>query len=264
MDFDDASWDDDEDDDDEDDLLPGNCAASDNPGNLQDLADRADGMPNNCAPLYALDILYDEIIDALALFKVNSVDYDDQFGWYAQWTKDQIQDKLDAFVSIYKFGTGLKYMTCYYTVGGRKEEKGTCAGMPHFWEDDESWTIRFQLDDETSFFNDLIAETGIDKSWVVWGDHDDPFTCAADNGDTPRPGGGGNHPCRRLLHHYKNIPQKAADDKIQVGNPKAVIEASMSNITALQNSILSTYLDVGMTSYDGTFTFSSSQALFMI
>merc|ERR1712225_77922 len=37
---------------------------------------------------------------------------------------------------------------------------------------------------------------------------------------------------------------------IQVGNPKDLINASMNNVTALQTSILSSYLDVGLTFYD--------------
>merc|ERR1712144_59943 len=57
-------------------------------------------------------------------------------------------------------------------------------------------------------------------------------------------------PCRRLTHSWENIPQKAADSNIQVGNPKDLINASMNNVTALQTSILSSYLDVGLTFYD--------------
>lgn len=252
MDYDEASYNDTNDGDtmDEEELLPDGCPSSGNPGNLLDLADQADSMANNCASLYSIDILYNQLAKALALFKVNSQDYDDKFGWYAQWTKDHIQGRLDAFVSIYNGGTGLKYMTCYYTISGKPEVKDTCMGMPHFWDDDLTWTICFQLDDEDSFYNALVAESGIDKSWVIWGDHDDPFTCQT-NGDT-RPGGGsGNLPCRKVFHHRKNIPLKADNNKIEVGNPEAVIEASMSNILALQNSMLSSYLDICLTFYDG-------------
>ncbi|KAH8897253.1 glycoside hydrolase [Thozetella sp. PMI_491] len=235
-----------DDDADADDLW-GHCAPGDNPGTLEGLADKANSLDPNCASFYGVDILYNELLDALALFKVNSQDYDDKFGWYAQWTKDQIQPRLNDYVSIYKGGRGLYHMNCYYSYGGSSEQKSNCMGMPHFWDNDESWTLRLELADENAFFDDLAAQYGIDKSWVTWGNLPDEYRCE-DNGDVA-PGGNTNRPCRRITHKKQNFPLKVADDKIQVGNPKELIEASMSNVTALQTSILSSYLDVGLHSY---------------
>jgi len=246
-------YDEDEEDDEEEedeDLLPNGCPASANPGTLQGLADNASSMENNCASLYGLDILYNELQDALALFKVNSQGYDDKYGWYVRWTKDQIQPRLDQFVTI-GTGKGLKYMTCYYTLSGSSQQSVKCTDMPLLGSEDRSWKVRFQLDDENGFFDELLAQYGIEKSWVKWGNRDDAYNCAT-SGDQERPGGGGGvfAPCRRLTHSWENIPQKAADSNIQVGNPKDLINASMNNVTALQTSILSSYLDVGLTFYD--------------
>ncbi|OBT38806.1 hypothetical protein VE00_11107 [Pseudogymnoascus sp. WSF 3629] len=237
--------------DDEDGLIPDKCPPNPNPGNLKALADNADSMSSNCAALYGFEILHQQLLDSLDLFQVNSQGYDDKFGWYAKWTKEQIQPRLDAFVNIYKGGKGLQYMTCYYTLPNRSEQKSTCTGMPHFWDGDISWTIRFQLDNEDAFFSDLLSEYGIDKSWVIWGDQKDSYECAdVGEGEGPRPGGRTGSPsCRHLVHTRQNIPKKADDDKIQVGNPKELIEASMSNVTALRTSIMSSYLDVGLSFY---------------
>ncbi|KAH9223098.1 hypothetical protein DL95DRAFT_498048 [Leptodontidium sp. 2 PMI_412] len=216
-----------EDEDEDEEVLPNGCPASANPGNLQGLANNAGSMENNCASLYGLDILYKELIDALALFKVNSQDYDDKYGWYVRWTKEQIQPRLDQFVSI---GSGK---------GSGKETSTNCANMLPSGDEDTSWRIRYQVDDENGFFDELQAQYGIEKSWVVWGDRVEPFHCAIN--DDVRPLGGGTFKsCPKVIWKWENVPKKAADSDIHIGNPKDLIEASMAI----------SYLDVGLTFYD--------------
>ncbi len=66
-------------------------------------------------------------------------------------------------------------MNCYYSYAGRSEEKSSCMGMPHFWNNDDSWTIRLELADKTAFFDDLSALYGSDRSWVTWGNLPDEY-----------------------------------------------------------------------------------------
>ncbi|KAK5993501.1 Killer toxin subunits alpha/beta [Cladobotryum mycophilum] len=214
------------------------CSSDTNPGTLDGLVDKADSLDPGCVILFALDILYSQLVDS----------YDDKFGWYEKWTKEQIQPRLDDFMKLGD-GKGLQYFDCYWAYSGRSEKKDSCLGMPHIWDENLGWSIRYDLVDKKGFYNALAAETGIDESWVTFGDEDKGYDCA-DPGDVPVRPGGGNLPCRKLFHKKLNYPMKGSDNDIHVGNPKKLIEASMGNVTALRGSLLSSYLSVGLSFYD--------------
>ncbi|KAF7157662.1 hypothetical protein CNMCM5623_002036 [Aspergillus felis] len=222
------------------------CPSDKNPGTLDGLAAQADSLDPDCVNLFAMDILYSQLLDSLSLFQTNSQDYDDKFGWYEKWTKEQIRPRIDDFMKLGD-GKGLQYFDCYWAYTGRDETKDSCLGMPHIWDMSEGWSIRFDLVNKQGFFDALAAETGIDESWVTFGDETSDYVCA-DPGDV-RPGAG-HVPCRKLYRKKLNYPQKASDDNIHVGNPKKLIEASMGNVTALRTSLLSSYLSVGLSFYD--------------
>lgn len=243
---------DDSDDDDDDDGLDDEyggtnitCSAEHNPGSLNNLADISDSLDPWCVNFYALDILYSELLNSLSLFQNNSQDYDDKYDWYVKWTKEQIQPRLDEFMELGD-GEGLKYFDCYWAYTGHAETKDSCLGMPHIWEMTAGWTIRYDLVDEQGFFDGLAAKTGIDQSWVVFGEKDWDYICA-DPADI-RPGAG-NVPCRKIYRKELNYPQKASDDDINIANPKDLILASMSNITALRTSLFASYASVGLSFY---------------
>ncbi|QGA13088.1 hypothetical protein EYB26_000733 [Talaromyces marneffei] len=221
------------------------CNADQTPGSFNDLANLADSLDPWCVNFYALDLLYSELLDSLSLFQTNSQDYDDKYGWYVKWTKEQIQPRLDDFMKLGD-GKGLQYFDCYWAYTGHAEKKDSCLGMPHIWEETAGWSIRFDLVDNQGFFDALTAETGIDETWVVFGEYDWDYVCA-DPGDI-RPGAG-NVPCRKIYRKELNYPQKAADDVINIGNPKDLIVASMDNITALRTSLLASYSSVGLSFY---------------
>ncbi|KAL7923815.1 hypothetical protein ACQKWADRAFT_325558 [Trichoderma austrokoningii] len=240
--------DDDDDDDDESGSDIPTCSFDKNPGTLDGLLNVASSIDPGCVILFALDILYSQLVDSLSLFQTNSKDYDDKFVWYEKWTKEQIQARIDDFMKLGD-GEGLKYFDCYWAYTGREETKDSCLGMPHIWDTDDGWSIRYDLVDRQGFFDALEAKTGIDESWVKFGDEEDNYICAPTNNDVIRPGGG-KLPCRQLFLKKLNYPQKASDDDIHVGNPKELIEASMDNVTALRSSLLASYLSVGLSFYD--------------
>ncbi|KAE8385657.1 hypothetical protein BDV23DRAFT_190665 [Aspergillus alliaceus] len=222
------------------------CPSDKNPGTLEGLADKADSLDPGCVNLFAMDILYSQLVDSLSLFQTNSEGYDDKFGWYEKWTKEQIQPRIDKFMKFGE-GQGLKYFDCYWKYTGRDETKDSCLGMPYIWDMNTGWSIRYDLVDKKGFFDALAAETGIDESWVIFGDETSDYECALPGDIRP---GAGNLPCRKLFHKKLNYPQKGSNDNIHVGNPKKLIEASMGNVTALRTSLLSSYLSVGLSFYD--------------
>ncbi|OQE39991.1 hypothetical protein PENCOP_c006G04200 [Penicillium coprophilum] len=124
------------------------------------------------------------------------------------------------------------------------------VGMEVFlpsWDDDMSWTSRYDLVDKKGFFDALVAETGIYEFWVTFGDDPLDYTCALPSDIRP---GLGNLPCRKIIRKRLDYPMKGPDGNIHVGDPKKLIEASMGNITALRTSLLASYLSVGLSFHD--------------
>lgn len=237
-----------DDDDDEVKLEDLICPPGDNPGSLDRLVDKADSLDEECVQLYAMEILHSNLLDSLSLFKTNSKDYDDKFVWYERWTKEHIQPRLDDFMAL-GHGKGLKYFDCYWSHPGQKEKKGSCVEMPHMWDTKNSWTIRFELSDKKGFFDALEAEFGIEESWIKFDYQYSTFGC--ENSFVNAPGSGIiNTPCRTIMQTKKNYPMKGPDKNIHVFNPKKVIEGAAQNVTALRESLFSSYVMVGVSYYD--------------
>ncbi|OAA76099.1 Glycoside hydrolase, subgroup, catalytic core [Akanthomyces lecanii RCEF 1005] len=92
----------------------GDNACDDNPGNLQSIADSIDKISRKCASFYVLKILSGMIDESLELFGKNSQGYDEQFGHYVTWVKENIDPKLDSFMEFGR-GDGNEFFTCITT-----------------------------------------------------------------------------------------------------------------------------------------------------
>ena len=221
------------------------CDDSMNANDLQKLLDNIDNIPEVCQARFILDILSNELDDSLTEFNdVADNQYDDVFGYYANWVKDSINSQIVAFME-FGSGPGNKYFKCHYQYG-HVDDTSSCMGMPHFWDDDYTSTVTYELTDSDGFYDELESDYGIQKEWVKFGDHEDPYTCA-DPGDLPPRAG--TTRCRELFHYRKNFPQRVDGDQVKIANPKDVIEASMGNITALQTTIIATQCEYAFRMY---------------
>ncbi|POR35820.1 Killer toxin subunits alpha/beta [Tolypocladium paradoxum] len=184
------------------------CDPTMNPGNMQALLDKINDIPGIC--------------------------------------HDHINDRLIDFM---KFGDGKgnKYFKCHWTYQN-VDESGPCAGMPHFWDYQVSYSVGYELTDENGFYDALNTELGIEKNWVKFGQRDEPYSCDTTGDDYWRQGQP-THPCRRIYHKRSGFPMRGDKNAIKVGDPKAVIEAAMPNITALQTTILAAYGEVALKIY---------------
>lgn len=241
------------------------CDPSLNPGNMEAL-EKLDHLPVRCQTMFALDILSDTIDDTLTLFDTNSKDYDDKFGYYADWVRDNIDPRLREFLNFrkdVKDAPGLVFRDCTYKEGGRHGTT-SCTGMPHFWDNDVTWSVEFKVRDEKGFYDALEAKTGIQKDWIKWGSKEDGYDCQAPGDENVRPGGpkGGVSVCHKHTHTFSNFPMRDGSKDIKVGNPKEVINAAMPNITALKDSIDATYIRVGYGVYgDGSTNLTELEAI---
>lgn len=184
----------------------------------------------------------------MSLFGPTSKDYDDKFKWYEKWTKAHIQPRIDDFMKFGK-GNGLKYFDCDLKIDayGSTEYRDHCLNIHSKLDEMHSWTLRYDLVDKKGFFDALAVETGIDESWITFGNVDES-SCALPGIEHLPPG----HvpPCRPVHWKKTQYPIKLADKDIHVGNPKKLIEASAANVTALSNSLFSSWMNVGLSFYD--------------
>ncbi|KAF5562988.1 killer toxin subunits alpha beta [Fusarium phyllophilum] len=99
--------------------------------------------------------------------------------------------------------------------------------------------ITYKMRDEEGFYEALLANHGIEKSWVEWKDYADHDICICPNGphardvDEKEPNRFAAGPiCPGEAHAgftmHKNYPQRIQDtSKIDVPNPKAIIEEAI-------------------------------------
>ncbi len=233
----------------------GSTACSESPGSLQSIVDGLDGMNKKCASLYTLKTLSGMIDNSIELFGKNSQGYDEQFGHYVTWVKENIDPKLDSFMEFGK-GEGNQFFECTWKAG-KRSGSGSCTGIPHYWDEDSSFSVEYKLSDEDGFYKAVSDKLGIDRDWIAFGNRDKDYDCRpnvneATQGRPGRGGSGASPPCSKIFRRRLNVPVKAADDKIKVGNPKDMITNIMPNITALKDTMASTSATVGLGIYDDT------------
>ncbi|RGP66617.1 killer toxin alpha beta [Fusarium longipes] len=220
------------------------CESADWPTSLKGLADNIDSVHANCRAIALMKILIDDLIAAVAEYKEVSKGYDDKFGWYADWVKDSIDDRIEEFLAPAR-GKGLKYLDCEWQ-SNRGSDKGRC---------DETWppvapgpgagprNVWYTLRDKDGFYKALLDETGIEEDWVEWVKMDaqpDPCSCIRPNICTP-PGcqHGNNYEMRN--NWLKRIKDKG---KIHVSNPKKILDEAIPSTDDLITIAVATFMNM--------------------
>ncbi|KAG5804982.1 hypothetical protein H9Q74_010194 [Fusarium xylarioides] len=224
--------------------------------------DSIDDIPSStsghCVAPYILGSLSKELSVAIKDYKEVSKGYDDKFKWYVDWVKEGIDMALDTFMKV-KSGEGNKYMDCEWTAPNSKGS-GPCTevelrvpvGTP---KAANRRFITYKMRDEEGFYEALLANHGIDKSWVEWKDYADHDICICPNGphardvDEKEPNrfaAGPICPCEAHAGFtmHKNYPRRIQDtSKIDVPNPKAIIDEAIPKTDDLAELLYEAYLD---------------------
>ncbi|KAF9252734.1 CAZyme family GH18 [Penicillium roqueforti] len=229
--------------------LPKGCPSDNWPDSLDKLQASIDSIDVECRSQAVVWVLLKTIPTVLQNYKDASESYDEYFGYYSEWVKDNINDSLEKFM----WGDGMKYMDCKWTAdkadGGSGNDACTKMVVKQGQPSQGVVTITYTVRDEDGFYNALQNDYGILKDWIVWeetsGDPEDaPCPC-------PVPG----HCIQCNKPHgevYHNWPQKAADDAIKVPNLKSVIDTAVPNITALQTVMLGSFTEIRLGAMDAT------------
>lgn len=159
--------------------------------------------------------------------------------------KDSIDERLEEFLKI-GTGEGLKYMDCEWSSKGNSGE-GPCTEAHLSYPPGPSpgpRTVTFTMRDETGFYDALASKAGIQREWITWRDMDainDPCVCP--------PTQPGICPVDCTMNYYmrKNWPKRVSDkDKIEIENPKSIIEEAIPSTDVLVGTIVGTYIEMRM------------------
>ncbi|KAH7211590.1 hypothetical protein DER44DRAFT_821519 [Fusarium oxysporum] len=214
--------------------------------------------PGHCVAPYILGSLSKELSVAVKDYKEVSKDYDDKFKWYVDWVKEGIDAALDTFMKV-KSGEGNKYMDCEWTAPNSKGS-GPCTDVElrvpvNTPKAANRRFITYKMRDEDGFYEALLANHGIEKDWVEWKDYADHDICICPNGphardvDEKEPNrfaAGPICPCeaRAGFTMHKNYPRRTQDtSKIDVPNPKTIIEEAIPKTDDLAELLYETYMD---------------------
>lgn len=186
-----------------------------------------------CADFYSNRALRNMLQQSVDQFSSTDSGYDSLFKYYVEAVKEFVPAGLDNFMA--EGGAGNQYFTCAFESAYQPGVKTTRITHQCPITQKEigygGYTITYTLDDAEGFFNDLHSQLGIEKDWVTFGDTYTPAPCFVVNA-----------PCTAQGRKSVNIPQAA--DTINVSNPKDIVTAAMTNITATQFSMLASEIDL--------------------
>ncbi|EFQ99545.1 killer toxin alpha/beta [Nannizzia gypsea CBS 118893] len=218
------------------------CIPSTWPTTLQGLSDKIDTIPENCRAQAAMMILIPQLEEAVTKYKEVSDGYEDKFGWYAEWTKDNIDETLEEFMKV----EGRKYMDCeWFSSAG--EGSGPCTevdilvpGRDHQHQGRRG--ITFKMRDEKGFYKALNEKYAIEKDWVKFELYikGDP-TCIPNNCPVPP----NCPPCPDNTLYYYDFPRRIDDkSKIKIANPKELVDKAVPSTEDLANLMMETYMQM--------------------
>ncbi|CAI0649773.1 unnamed protein product [Colletotrichum noveboracense] len=229
-----------------DDENPGdlNCDPSKAPKSLDDMVNAVNSasVPAICWDQWTLNILFTTLVGFNDEFTASAKGYDNLYDAYEGWVKDSVGPQLESFMAV-DTGEGNQYFDCVLTLSGHKYDKMGCQYLGINKFEDGSWTIEYSLRDSDGFYAAALDKLGIEKDWIAFGSIELPSSCRDAGSDRPTVGAG-SRPCIKLTHKKTNAPTSVGKDKINVTNPKEVIQAAMPNMSALASSLMIAQVDL--------------------
>ncbi|OBT87691.1 hypothetical protein VE02_04092 [Pseudogymnoascus sp. 03VT05] len=211
--------------DDGDDGVVPPCDFTKNYNNLDDVVAAVGSITKQCAEIFTVNALSKELAAALANYTSVDNDYDSLFGYYVEAIKEEVPSAIAHFMNSVD-GPGNKYFDCTWQVQGI--ELGS-----------QGYTCLFDLKNSTGFYADLSANYGISADWVSFGDK-----------DFPPPTVNGHQ--SGIYSYWKGFPQGSGN--VNPTNPKDIVTAALPNMTMMQSTIDSTWMNQILGQWQGSGT----------
>ncbi|KAJ3495220.1 hypothetical protein NLG97_g3548 [Lecanicillium saksenae] len=209
---------------------------------LEDFANAIGKIPEHCIVPFALQILLQELADALKQYAyLLKHGYDKNFGYYTDYIKKVIDYRLDDFVWN-ETGPGNKYFDCTLRIVGDDEPHvQRCPWTIYQLASYDDYSIEYNLRDQDGFFKDLEDNMGLLESWVKFGrEKQENTTCSTHPPDPD---------CNPSHKQWLNRPGKS--DNVTVPNPKDLIDKAMGGYNTLFGTIAGSYMQSIMGEWDG-------------
>lgn len=167
-------------------------------------------------------------------------------------------------------GEGLKYMDCKWS-SVKSNGEGPCIDMELVVDPGPkkgARTVVYTMRDEEGFYKALSEKYGIEREWIEWkAEYSVPDPCTS----CPVPVGAPGcpvDPCAGNFQMNKNYPRRNSDgSKIDVVNPKKVIDEALPSIDDLATVGWGSYLEMRLGTLDADFgdvALSFAMPIFML
>jgi len=202
-------------------------------------------FPNICTDYYALGVLQSELKSAVANYSSVNKGYDAVFGDYKSYVVSMVPDALAKFMADPTSkspagGPGNKYFSCTLNIAHQASRTQQCPFSYHDLAV-RDFTMDYTLTNSTGFYAELASTYAIEQSWVTFGPSGGQVaTC---------PGRGGGT-CTFTDREKNGVPLAASS--FTVPNPKDIITAAFPNITALQNDMYASDIDLATSEWYGS------------
>ncbi|CCC14527.1 unnamed protein product [Sordaria macrospora k-hell] len=221
------------------------CDPDKAPQTLDDLVNAVDtgSIPSICWNQWALGILLQTLLGIGSEYRESLKGYDKLFSTYQKYIRESVGPQLEKFAHPGSMKSpGLKYFDCVVSINGKKySDKQGCQYIVLERLPVDNWHIDYTLRDAKGFYAEVDEKLGIAKEWITFGEWKLEKQCDDDMyGDDGAHIRTGNRPklCKPKVTSMSNFPIAIDKDKIEVPNPKVVMEAAMANMTNLVYSLL--------------------------
>ena len=206
---------------------------------MMDLDVQAANMADECIPYHMLTVLYYLIDEVVANYTeiITHNNYNKTLQYYRKYVENNITASLDSVMYWAPAGPGLAYFDCIVEYRGKNASETSCPN----YSATGVFSIYYEPLNNTAFEAMLLADYGIQPSWIQYGTKVDDFLCTGTSAGAPS--------CHSSQITWYGIPEKA--DTVNITDPRIVVEQALPNLEGLQANILAVQMQMLLGAWPG-------------
>ncbi|PWY68530.1 hypothetical protein BO94DRAFT_551031 [Aspergillus sclerotioniger CBS 115572] len=206
---------------------------------MADLDLQAANMDDECILYHMLTVLYYLIDEVVANYTeiITHNNYNNTLKYYRKYVENNITSSLDSVMYWAPAGPGLAYFDCIVEYRGKNETETSCPN----YSATGVFSIYYEPLNTTAFEAMLLADYGIQPSWIQYGKKVDDFLCTGTSAGAPS--------CHSSQITWYGIPEDA--DNVVITDPRVVVEQALPNLEGLQANILAVQMQMLLGAWPG-------------